>query len=59
MNALIKGSSLQKSVSKLTVKKFYEIDPWYLQYGHTDKQTDGLLGRKTRGWGVGLTNDWI
>jgi hypothetical protein len=28
MNALIKLSSLQKSVSKFTPKKFYEIDPW-------------------------------
>jgi hypothetical protein len=27
MNALIKWSSLQKSVSKLMPKKFYEIDP--------------------------------
>jgi hypothetical protein len=52
MNALIKGSSLQKSVSKLTVKKFYEIDPLCFQFGQTDKQTDGLLGRKTRGWAV-------
>jgi hypothetical protein len=30
MVTLIKGSSLQKVVSKFTPKKFYEIDTWLL-----------------------------
>ncbi len=33
MNALIKWSSLQKSVIKFTPKKFYEIDPRIIMLG--------------------------
>jgi hypothetical protein len=32
MSALKEWSSLQKIVSKVLPKKFYEIDPWDLSY---------------------------
>jgi hypothetical protein len=41
MVTLIQWSSFQKSVSKFTPKKFYEIDPWTCQFLTTSKVFDG------------------